>query len=267
MTTTASTKLKRIREVVALEGLRLHLTLDDGSVVERDVSHLLVGPIFEELRDNPARFRQARVENGTVVWPNGADLCPDVLIWGGPPPRSEPLRTSNSADTGKRKGQVAEPSGRYRPGIYRPRSSREKGADLEDEVERMLRASGFELQRSKWFTTPFGRWEVDIFVPGAPPAVIECKNPTAEARSPAASIQRKTQEAFFKLYLLQRYCPDLPPDTRFFLILGDLPLQVDSKQFGRRDYEKFLRLTLGPSLRIVPRSELRQLVELLARTT
>jgi hypothetical protein len=22
-----------------------------------------------------------------VVWPNGADLCPDVLIWGGPPPQ------------------------------------------------------------------------------------------------------------------------------------------------------------------------------------
>jgi len=22
------------------------------------------------------------------VWPNGADLCPDVLIWGGLPPKS-----------------------------------------------------------------------------------------------------------------------------------------------------------------------------------
>jgi hypothetical protein len=27
-----------------------------------------------------------RVEGGTLVWPNGAGLCPDVLIWGGLPP-------------------------------------------------------------------------------------------------------------------------------------------------------------------------------------
>ena len=26
------------------------------------------------------------VEDGTLVWPNGADLCPDVLIWDGLPP-------------------------------------------------------------------------------------------------------------------------------------------------------------------------------------
>ncbi|HEY9159452.1 hypothetical protein [Candidatus Binatus sp.] len=29
---------------------------------------------------------KSHVEGGTVVWPNGADLCPDVLIWGGAPP-------------------------------------------------------------------------------------------------------------------------------------------------------------------------------------
>ena len=39
-----------------------------------------------ELRRDPGLFRQARVEGGTLVWPNGADLCPDVVIWGGAPP-------------------------------------------------------------------------------------------------------------------------------------------------------------------------------------
>ena len=79
--------LLRIQKAVPLEGFRLRLTLTDGSVVERDVSDLLTGPLFEPIRSAPARFRDVRVEEGSVVWPNGADLCPDVLIWSGPPPR------------------------------------------------------------------------------------------------------------------------------------------------------------------------------------
>lgn len=78
--------LVRIRDVVPLEGFRLQLTLTDGRVVERDISGLLVGPIFEPIRKDRALFCQVRTEAGTVVWPNGADLCPDVVIWGGPPP-------------------------------------------------------------------------------------------------------------------------------------------------------------------------------------
>ncbi len=76
----------RIREVVPLEGFRLRLTLTDGRVVERDVASLLVGPIFELVRSNHNVFCQVRAEGGTVVWSNGADLCPDVLILGGAPP-------------------------------------------------------------------------------------------------------------------------------------------------------------------------------------
>jgi hypothetical protein len=81
--------LLRIRQVKALEGFALELQLTDGSVIERDVADLLMGPIFEPLRVDRALFQAARAEAGTVVWPNGADLCPDVLIWGGPPPADE----------------------------------------------------------------------------------------------------------------------------------------------------------------------------------
>jgi Protein of unknown function (DUF2442) len=87
--------LLRVCEVKALEGFKLKLTLTDGSIIERVVSHLLVGPIFERIRKDPLVFAEVRAESGTVVWPNGADLCPDVLIWGGPPPeegRSSPAR-------------------------------------------------------------------------------------------------------------------------------------------------------------------------------
>ena len=80
--------LLRIREVLPVEGFRLRLTLTDGSTVERDITDLLVGPMFETIRKDAVAFRQVTVESGTVVWPNGADLCPDVLIWGGPPPKS-----------------------------------------------------------------------------------------------------------------------------------------------------------------------------------
>ena len=78
--------LVRIREVIPLEGFRLRLTLTNGAVVERDVGPLLVGPIFEVVKSDRGLFCQVRAEAGTIVWPNGADLCPDVVIWGGAPP-------------------------------------------------------------------------------------------------------------------------------------------------------------------------------------
>jgi hypothetical protein len=81
--------LIRIAGVVALQGFRLRLSLTDGSVVERDVEHLLNGPVFDNLRNDPEQFRTVRVEGGSIAWPNGADLDPDVLIWGGPPPAEE----------------------------------------------------------------------------------------------------------------------------------------------------------------------------------
>ncbi len=80
-------KLLRICQAEVLEGFRLRLTLTDGSTLERDVEPLMTGPIFEPLKRHPDLFRALRVEGGTVLWPDGADLCPDVLIWNGPPPQ------------------------------------------------------------------------------------------------------------------------------------------------------------------------------------
>ena len=58
--------LERIREAPPLEGFRLRLKLTDGSVIERDVSALLTGPVFEPLRDSPAMFKRVKAEGGTV---------------------------------------------------------------------------------------------------------------------------------------------------------------------------------------------------------
>ena len=79
-------RLIRIREATPLDGCRVELTLTDGRVVEGDLETLLAGPVFAEIRNDEVRFMEIRVEVGTLVWPKGADLCPDVLIWGGLPP-------------------------------------------------------------------------------------------------------------------------------------------------------------------------------------
>ncbi len=72
--------LPRVTGVEVHEGWRLRLTFTDGLVREVDLSDDLWGPMAEPLQD-PAYFRQVRVdpELGTVVWPNGYDLDPDVL--------------------------------------------------------------------------------------------------------------------------------------------------------------------------------------------
>ncbi len=72
-----------IQRVEHLGDFRLRLTFADGVVSEVDLAGKLagpVGPVFEPLKD-PAFFAQVSVstELGTIVWPNGADLAPDVL--------------------------------------------------------------------------------------------------------------------------------------------------------------------------------------------
>jgi hypothetical protein len=78
-------KLVRVRKAKPLGNYHLELTLTDSRVVERELGPMLVGPVFSEIRNDEARFVELRVEAGTLVWPNGADLCPDLLIWGGLP--------------------------------------------------------------------------------------------------------------------------------------------------------------------------------------
>lgn len=73
--------LKDVVAVEALEPYRLRLVFEDGVAGEVDVARLVpFEGVFAALSDS-ASFRAVRVEPeaGTVVWPNGADLDPDVL--------------------------------------------------------------------------------------------------------------------------------------------------------------------------------------------
>lgn len=73
--------LPRIVSAEIVHDFVVRLTFTDGVVREVDLDPLLRGPVFQELREDPARFRQMRVDSefGTIVWPNGADMDPDVL--------------------------------------------------------------------------------------------------------------------------------------------------------------------------------------------
>ncbi len=73
--------LKDIVAAKALGDYRLHLEFEDGVEGVVDLAHYLsFRGIFEPMRD-AAYFAQVHVdpELGTVAWPNGADLDPDVL--------------------------------------------------------------------------------------------------------------------------------------------------------------------------------------------
>ena len=71
-----------ITAVRALDGYRVELTFSDGVRGVVDLANRIVGRggVFGPL-ENHVFFRQVTVDRelGTIVWPNGADFCPDML--------------------------------------------------------------------------------------------------------------------------------------------------------------------------------------------
>lgn len=68
----------RVVNVIPREDFTLELTFTDGQVGIYECRPLLDFGVFRELSD-PAYFRQVRAADGTVVWPNEQDICPDTL--------------------------------------------------------------------------------------------------------------------------------------------------------------------------------------------
>ncbi|MGH9929133.1 MAG: DUF2442 domain-containing protein [Pyrinomonadaceae bacterium] len=69
-------------DVKPLDGHKLELSFSDGLKASVDLDQVIKSfeGVFAPLKD-PNYFRLVTVnpEIGTIVWPNGADLCPDVL--------------------------------------------------------------------------------------------------------------------------------------------------------------------------------------------
>jgi hypothetical protein len=73
--------LKDIIKVKPLKDFHLHLEFEDGAKGEVDIRKLVkFRGVFEPLKDETF-FASVDVnpEWGTIFWPNGADLDPDVL--------------------------------------------------------------------------------------------------------------------------------------------------------------------------------------------
>lgn len=74
-----------IAEVKPLDGFKVSILFGNGKTRIIDLESYLWGPMFEPLRDQNL-FQQVFVDHGTITWPNGADICSDVLYYDGPPP-------------------------------------------------------------------------------------------------------------------------------------------------------------------------------------
>lgn len=74
----------RVESVTPLDGYRLRVVFTDGTERTIDVEPYLHGPVFEPIKRDRSLFEAVSVDDelGTIVWPNGADIDPDVLYEG-----------------------------------------------------------------------------------------------------------------------------------------------------------------------------------------
>ncbi len=73
-----TSEVNRITAARVLHDCTVELEFADGFVGQIDLRSQLWGPVFGPLADRNV-FREVRLEDDTIRWPNDADFCPDVL--------------------------------------------------------------------------------------------------------------------------------------------------------------------------------------------
>ena len=87
--------MRQVTGVEVVADYVVDLTFDDGSQRRVDLAPFLWGEIFGPILADYAMFSAVAVDSeiGTIVWPNGADIDPDVLH-GDALPASGPLASA-----------------------------------------------------------------------------------------------------------------------------------------------------------------------------
>lgn len=67
-----------VKRINHIDGYKISLTFEDNETKIIDTEPYLDTGIFLDLRDAKL-FNKVRVQGSTIVWPNDADFCPDVL--------------------------------------------------------------------------------------------------------------------------------------------------------------------------------------------
>ena len=70
----------RAVEVKPLKNYILKITFDNGETKEFDVKPYMNHKVFKELK-NIAMFNTVKISGLSIVWANGADICPDELYF------------------------------------------------------------------------------------------------------------------------------------------------------------------------------------------
>ncbi len=88
----------RVVSAKILNGYTVKLKLSNGSTKTVNLEPFLCGQIFEPLKLNYKLFASLKVDKtlGTIVWENGADIDPDVLLGKNVSERISEKQTSKS---------------------------------------------------------------------------------------------------------------------------------------------------------------------------
>ena len=89
----------RVKAVKPRDPPIVQVTFTNGEVRDIDLTaYIAHGPIFAPIRDDPMFFKLVEVEGGTIAWPNGADIDPDVLYYDlGPNATEEAWRAAHAS--------------------------------------------------------------------------------------------------------------------------------------------------------------------------